>query len=615
MNYAVVILTLFLTIVVSNTAFAQINTDEQLAAQYFSNQEFDKAVIYYEKLYSKTKKENYYYRLLGCFLELKEYKNAEKLVKKQTKKNPYQLEFLTDLAHVYQLSGEKDKARQIKEKAVKQLTPDDQQVRLLANGFLKYKEIDYAITTYLKGRKLLKDSYPFNFELANIYSIKGNTEAMLNEYLDVLLYEESFIQSVQNALQTALNPDVGNAKKNLLKKILIKNIQKHPSKKIYPEMLIWLYIQEKNFNGALIQAQALDKRLKEGGRRVVALAKLSLSNKDYEAAIKCYQYIIGQGPDNYNYITSKIELVKVYNEKITKSIKYTPQDLLDLEENYLSTLNELGKTATTSSLLRGLAHLRAFYLHDTKSAIELLQQILKIPGIKRHDIARSKIELADIYLLTGEIWEASLLYSQVDKAYKNDQLGEMAKFKNAKISFYTGDFKWAKAQLDVLKASTSKLISNDAMQLSILITDNIGIDTTEAPLLLFAKADLLAYQNKNEEALKTLDTLNEMYPTHTIADDILHKRYQININQKNYEEAAIYLQKIITDYYYDILADDALYNLATLYENQLDDKEKAAELYKQLLFNHQGSIYTVDARKRYRLLRGDVENEKMDLKE
>ena len=236
----------------------------------------------------------------------------------------------------------------------------------------------------------------------------------------------------------------------------------------------------------------------------------------------------------------------------------------------------------------------------------LLNEIITIPRLKPHDKAKCKIELADVLLFTGEIWEASLLYSQVEKAYKYDQLGEMAKFKNAKISFYTGDFGWAKTQLDVLKASTSKLISNDAMQLSIVITDNIGIDTTEAPLLMYAQADLLAFQNKNDEAMWMLDSLKLGYPFHTIGDDILYKRFQINFKLKKYQKAAQNLENIIKDYSYDILVDDAIYNLATLYDNQLNDKKKAAEFCKKIMFEHQSSIYVVDSRKRYRELDTEV---------
>ncbi|MCB0381559.1 MAG: hypothetical protein KDD24_09900, partial [Flavobacteriales bacterium] len=475
----------------------------------------------------------------------------------------------------------------------------------LAQAFYFRKETEYAIQTYLQGRKLLKDIFPFNFELAQLYNSIGQTQNMVTEYLDILLVQESYIQSVQNALQNSLYDDDKGTKKDILKTSLIEFVQKHPDKRVFSEMLIWVYIQEENYAGAFIQAKAMDKRFKEYGDRLMALGQLASENKDYETAIKCYQHVIGKGNESYYYVNAKMELVNVYKNKITATNNYTQLDLTELERSYLSTISELGKTASTSPLLRGLAQLQTFYLHQPEKAIGLLNEVLQMAGISAHEQAQTKIELADVYLFTNEIWDASLLYSQVEKAYKYDQLGETAKFKNAKISFYTGDFAWSKAQLDVLKASTSKLIANDAMELSLLITDAIGIDTNEAPLLLFAKADLLSYQNKNDEALILLDSLQKEFSYHGLNDDVLYKRFKINYKNHKIDAAIDNLNEIIKKYPKELLGDDAIFNLALIYDNDKNDKAKATELYKKLLFEYQDSIYGVDARKRYRELNGD----------
>ncbi|MBX2960466.1 MAG: tetratricopeptide repeat protein [Flavobacteriales bacterium] len=607
MKNTIYILISFLIITLSNTSIlAQNNSDEELANQYFYNKEFDKAVIYYEKLFNKSHNQTHYLKLLDCFVALEEYKNAEKLIKNQQRKHPYELNYNVDLAYLYNVSGKPNDAKQLSEKTIKQLSPNQQQVISLAQAFQFRKENDYAIQTYLQGRKLLKDMFPFNFELAQLYSNSGKTEQMLNEYLDILVVQESYIQSVQNALQTNLSDDDKGTKKDLLKTLLLKYIQTHPDRKVFSEMLIWVYIQEENYLGAFTQAKALDKRFKEYGDRLMALGHLSAENKDYETAIKCYQYVISKGLDSYYYVSAKMELVNVYTKKITSTNNFTATDLAELERSYQSSINELGKSVSTTPLLRGYANFQSFYLHQPENAISLLNEVLVMPGISAHEIAQTKIELADVYLFVGEIWEASLLYSQVEKAYKYDQLGETAKFKNAKISFYTGDFAWSKAQLDALKASTSKLIANDAMQLSLLITDNIGIDTNEAPLLLFAKADLLSYQNKNEEAVKLLDTLKNEFSYHSINDDVLFKRFQINYKQQQFDAALENLNEIITNYPTDLLGDDALYNAALIYDKNKNDQTKAAELYKSLLFDYKDSVYGVDARKRYRELKGDI---------
>ena len=192
--------------------------------------------------------------------------------------------------------------------------------------------------------------------------------------------------------------------------------------------------------------------------------------------------------------------------------------------------------------------------------------------------------------------------------FRSDQLGEIAKLKSAKTHYYTGNFQFAKGQLDVLKGSTSKLIANDAMELSRLITDNSTVDTTIQPMQMYSKADLLLTQQKFQHALQVLDSINLLYPGHALADEILYLKYKIALRQKQYKQAMEFLTTIVESYSYDILADNALYYLADIYQFRIGDKEKAMELYQKLLINYPGSLFVVEARKRFRELRGDEIN-------
>ena len=362
-------------------------------------------------------------------------------------------------------------------------------------------------------------------------------------------------------------------------------------------------------NSHLSQAKSIDRRLGEEGDRIFELAGLSLSNQNYNVAIEAYNYILKKGKNNHLYIESKIGLLTARYLKITDSYNFTQTDLVDLENDYISTLLEYGENASTIGVMKYLAHLQAFYLDKTEDAILLLNKTIIIPNANPSAIAECKIELADIMLFTNEVWEAKLLYAQVEKAFKNDPVGHLAKFKNAKLSFYIGEFQWAKAQLDVLKAATSKLIANDALQLSVLISDNIDMDSSTLALALYSRADLLLYRNKDEQALLVLDSIFELADWHPIFDEVWYKKAEIKIKQKDFEKASEYLTKIIDDYPYDITADNALFLLADLNENQFYNKEKALQLYERLLEDYPASVFTVEARKRFRTLRGDFVNE------
>jgi len=586
---------------------AQQSTDEKLARQFYENKEFDKALEYYEKLYNKVSPQQFYTPYLNCLLETKEYKKSEKIVKKHIKQNPEMLDLMVDLGTVYSRAEEIDKAKNTWEQAIRSLKNMDQ-VFALANSFLAIKQYDHAISTYLRGRKISETNYPFSFELAEVYNTKGDKMSMINEYLDVLELNDSYIQSVQNALQTSFGNESDSKQNELLKTELLKRIQRNPDKTILSDLLIWMQIQQRDWEGAFVQSKALDKRKKEQGNRVMGLAQLFAQNEAYDMAIKAYQYVIAKGPEIFFYNTARMELLSVYYLKIVSKGNYTSADLTELEKNYITTINELGKSASTASLLKNLAHLQAFYLKKPTEAMALLEEAIVLPGIAPNVQADCKLELGDILLMTGDIWEASLRYSQVEKAFKYDVIGQEAKFRVARISYYIGNFKWAQAQLDVLKGATAKLIANDAMDLSLLISDALAIDTNTAPLELYALADLLEFKKNDEKALMLLDSLNKAFPNHALADDVLYKKAGIALKHARYTEAAAFYEAIIKDHGTDILGDDAFFKLAELNENQFKNTEKAKELYQQLLEKYPGSLYVVEARERCRKLRGEVAN-------
>ena len=596
----------FLFLLLSSGLFAQ-TTDEQLAAQYFQNKEYDKAVIYYEKLFSKKNVDLYYSYYLACLLELKDYSKAEKLVKKVYKMDEYHLKYLIDLGYVYLESGDGVKAGKQYEDAIRGIK-DNQQVFEVAKSLVALKEYDLAINAYLKGRKLSHGSYPFNFEIASVYGMKGDVQSMVSELLDILLISDAYIEGVQNALQPGFASGTDLKKNEIIKTELLKCIQRNPDKPVYSELLIWMFMQQRDFDAAFTQAKALDKRQKEDGQRIMNLALVCSTNESFDVAAKCYQYVISKGRDGYFYTNARMELLNVMYKKIVGKRDYSKADLIQLELDYNEALKELGRYSGTASIMKDMAHLQAFFLNKSEQALLLLNEAIELPGVSETKQAECKLEKADIELMTGDVWEASLLYSQVEKSFKHDQIGQEAKFRNAKLSYYIGDFVWAQTQLNVLKGATTKLIANDALDLSLMISDNLAIDTNPVPLMMFARADLLEFRNQDSLAFITLDSIENKFHGHALADDISFKRYRIRMKQYRYTDAVNYLSNIIDNYNSDLLGDDAMFLLAELYETKLNDKEKAKQLYEDLLLKHPDSLYTVEARKRFRRLRGDTIN-------
>ncbi|MEI8113790.1 MAG: tetratricopeptide repeat protein, partial [Bacteroidia bacterium] len=232
---------------------------------------------------------------------------------------------------------------------------------------------------------------------------------------------------------------------------------------------------------------------------------------------------------------------------------------------------------------------------------------LAMAGINMQQISAMKADLADLYVYSGDLWEAVISYSQVIESNKSSLLGDDVKIKRAKLGYYMGNFSWAKAQLDVLRASTSKLIANDAMDLSLFISENLESDSLAAPLKIFAHADLQLFRNNFPEALAALDSVQNLYPDNSLIDDVDFRKAGIFQKQGKYAEAAVLLESIVKDHSWELLADNALFQLATICQYKLNRKEDAMKFYKKMLTDYPGSVYVVDSRTEYRKLQ-DAEN-------
>jgi tetratricopeptide (TPR) repeat protein len=587
--------------------FAQGQSNAELANQYFSTGDYDKAVVYYEKQYDFDPFGTYE-AYLKCLMQMKEYDKAEKLIKKHYKKNTKNLDVLVDLGRLYDATGQSAKAKEQYEKAIKSLTPELQQILNLANTFISGAFYEYALQTYQTGRKIMNGSYPFNFEIAESYAQLGDQAKMIDEYLNLLEYGDQYLPNLQTILQNKIYNDPTGKISDELRMDLLRRIQKNSDRIIYNELLYWLFLQDKDFESAFIQAKALDKRTDDDGARVLALGRLAASNGDYVAAENCFHYIMDKGKSGSNYNFARMEMINASNLRITTGSNYTIADLTKLDNDYSTALTELGKSATTSILMKSYAHLKAFYLNKTDDAVSLLEECIALPGVSQQFQAECKLELGDILILKGNVWDANLYYAQVDKDFKEDAIGREAKFRNARLSYYMGEFEWATAQLNVLKIATAQLISNDAMSLSLLISDNTGEDSDYTPLMIYSRADLLEFQHKHELAIKTLDSVITEYPAHSLTDEVWYKKAQIFESTGQPDTAFAYYQKVVDNYPDDILADDALFNMADLEEHAMKNKTKAQELYQDLLTKYPGSLYAVEARKRFRELRGDKVN-------
>lgn len=585
----------------SASAFAQNLTEESLAYQYYQQGDFEKASVSLKSLFLKTKNDTYFELYLNALLKIKNYDEAKNITKKLLKQQPQKTNYLIASGRIYQETGETDKATKVFNEAIKITQKNEFHIRELANAFYRFEAYDMAIAAFVAGRNELNAEQLFVYDLVTLYQIKRDKKKLTEEYVNLLGVNDQMIQQAQSVLASIFD---SNADYQYLQNILLKKIQKEPEVTVYAELLIWQYMQQQDYEMALRQIIAYDLRTKGNGEMIYQAANNFIVNKAYPAAEKAYQYILTKGVENELYIPSKIQIINIKYEMATNG-KTDTALLQQLVNSYQDIITQYGISTQTLIAIKQIAYLKAYYFKDLSAAEKILEETLKQKTLSPTNIAQLKLDLGDIYVNNKQPWEAFLIYEQVAKDYENQDIGNEALFKSAKLSFFQGNFKYAKSQADVLKASTSKLIANDALDLSLLISDHLKNSVDSLALLMYADAELLQFMNRNDKALKKLDSIPIAYPANNLQDDILMAKVKIYIKNADFTTAADLLEKLINEQSDSIWTDDAIFTLADLQEKKLHSPQEAKKLYQRLINDFPGSIYNAEARKRFRNLRGD----------
>ena len=559
----------------------------------------------YQQLFDQTNANVYFTFLLNCYLELKQYSDAEKLIKKQIKKNNTELRYQVSLAKVYELSGQKEKAKQTLSKTLDKLPADQQQIQSFASELEQEHNFETAELVYQKGQKLLGKAYGFHLELANLYQITRNYAKMSDEYIMLLEENPEYLSSIENRLQTLFQNDLENSLGNTLKNRLLLKIQSNSRSTDLIELLIWIFIQEKDFQQALVQAKALDRRTDNSAEVIMNIGNIALSNNDYDAAISSFQFLKDKGTTTSYFYSAECNYLLSFNRKILNNPNHTKAEELELETQIKNALHQNGITSQTVSLLIDLAKLQTHYLTKSEDAITLLEAALLNNNLSLDNKSDIRMTLADSYLFSGNVWDANLVYAKVETDRPGTAISNEAKFNRAKIAYYVGDFKWTSALLDILKAATSKETANDAFELSLLISDNTQDDSLGFAMQMFARADYLLVQEKDSLAFKTYDSIPKLYPGNQLEDDILYRKAGIYESKNMIDSAISYYQQIVNRFSYDIYGDNATFKLGILYETKKNDKVKAMDYYKKIMSDFGNSLFVFDARVRYRILRGE----------
>ncbi|WP_428741844.1 tetratricopeptide repeat protein [Tenacibaculum sp.] len=578
-------------------AFSQ--DDDLFAKEYFENGDFEKALYEYKKLYAQSPSNiNYINQIVSSYQQLEQYDEAEQFLLSLISRVKYPA-FYVELGYTYQLKGDLKNANLYYTQALSSIDQNVNNVFSVARSFQSHTLLNEALAAYEKAMTL-KSDFNFNLQMAQIYGELGDVEKMFVGYINFIQENPISLGNIKRALNDFITEDGSNQNNILLRKIILQKMQQEPNV-LWNDMLSWLFVQQKDYNKAFIQEKAIFNREPESLRRIEELAAITMSENDNQVAKNILSYLIETAQDLDTLLNAHYNLLQLQTKESTKA------DYQNIKDTYNGLFKKYGTFSQTLNLQVAYAHFLAFYMNDTKSATAFLEKTLELP-LNDTQKAQVKLELGDIFVLREEFNTALIYYTQIQRSLKNSTISQEARYKVAKASYYKGDFDWAESQLKILKASTSQLIANDALDLKLIISDNKYDDSLHVALKLYAKADLLAFQNKNDEAITLLDTILKEHKTEHIIPQALYKQAQLFENKKEYAKAEANYNAILTNYNESILVDDATYALAELYVNHLSQPEKAKALYEDIFLNHADSIYFIDARKKFRALRGDAIN-------
>lgn len=592
------------TFILLQPAFTQ-TVDEKLAVEFFSNEEYEKAASIYQKLYKKEPNSVYIYEnYLTCLLKMNDQKEAESLVEKALKKNPTAINFMVDHAYVAQYFQESNKTKTyIAQVYAKSLldrnTPISSSRFLIKRGFL-----DEAIQL-LKQSIERYDIKDYWMDLMSLYMRTNNHKALIDLGLTVLDKNQNELENVYRYVSRSLDDKEFS---DYFRKQTLIATQKNPNNESYSELLLKYFILEKQFDMALRQAISLDNRRKSEGDLVLYLANVCLQSNDFNAALNCYNHIITKGADNLFYTEAKVGYLEVQYRKIKESYNADLEDVNKLIADIQQFTSEYGESPANAVIIKRLAELYVLYKNDYTKGIAIAEKLLNIDGLRNTFKGELKLFLGDAYLMDGDIWESTLYYGQVDKEFKEDVLGQEAKFRNAKLSYFRGDFEWASEQLNILKTATSQLISNDAIELALIIQENTGLDTSFEAMEAFAQAEFLLFQNKIDEAMEILNLFPFKFSKHSLEDNIYFLKAKIFEKQKNYQMALKMYETVYTKFSFDLMADNAVFRAAEIHDKILNNPIEAFKLYEKLLLQFDSSFFVTSARNRYRELEKTLNN-------
>ena len=215
---------------------------------------------------------------------------------------------------------------------------------------------------------------------------------------------------------------------------------------------------------------------------------------------------------------------------------------------------------------------------------------------------KALLKVAECLVIQDKIERSKKTYQQIESSTKDASTKEKSLFKLAYLEYLSGNFERALQLLEKISLEyPGGEMVNDALELIVLIEENAGIE--EGNLKAFARAELLRLQWKEDGAMEVHQKLIQKHPTSNLADDAFLMVGDIKSDAGDYFSAIETYRKLSLEYPQSRLSEHARVRIGRIFEENLNDTQRAAREYEMFLVDYPDSLLSGEVRIRLRSLR------------
>jgi len=572
----------------------------RMADTHMQAGKYERAIRILESLYEDAPNNSSFYRKLKeAYESVKRYDDALRLVEDRTGSNPSP-SLLSEKARLLYQKGAEKQARQVWDKAI-ELAPDQPSTyRIVYQTLVEIRRFNQAIKILQQARDRIGSDSLFRTEMAYLYGLNGQHGNAMREYVAMLEQEPGRTALVRNRLQTFVEQGEGISSSVA---VLKEAVEEHPLNPAYRELLAWLYMKQDNYEAAYDVYRALDRLQQREGQALFSFAQKAADADRYAVATTAFEAILERHANAKVAPKAQRALGDTYRqwaESDNESPPSTPR--YDAARTaYKTFLDTYPKHEARPTVLAHLGTLQLDVHRNLDAAQSTLEQVVSsYPNSSAANEAR--YDLGRIALLRGNFNDARLLFSRLAERLRSGDLADRARFELALLQFYQGKFDAAQTRARTTSANPSSDVTNDAIELSVLIQENKGPDSLNTALRLYARIQLRARQHQYDAAMTHLDSLLQNHSRHPLADNARFRKAELHEAEGDTAAAITAYKQLPRRHPRSPYADRSLYRLGELYESQ-GRPDTAMETYNRLLTDYPNSLLTSDARSRLRTLR------------